>query len=261
MKNTLARTISPFIISLLVILLGNLGCRAITEPEIEYTSFKDGDVFVTRDISINWEGVFHQEIADHWRRNDNLNYYYKLDNGLWIFTTELSATLSDVSEGQHKLSIQSQFEDGIPGPPTTLTFTVDTIQGPGLTFNPRKVTSDSTVALKFEDVQSIMSAHIEIVCDNDCAELSGFVKNGALVTSGEYIVLINEKNPSRLIIDLAFAGNPDGKSGSPDFGSFTVKPKGNGTITIDPATLRFKDIDNADVPVDPASLDWIKVEQ
>ena len=249
-------------IALLVILAAaGAGCRAITEPEIDYISFSDGDVFLTRDITIEWEGVYHQQFGDHWIRNDNLTYSYKLDNLLWVTTEELSMSFTNLNEGSHVLSLRAQFDGEIPGPPFNYNFSIDTIQGPGVVFAPRSVTDSAEIAVKFEDIQKIMSAHIEIVCEEGCADIENFIKNESVKRSGEYIVLVNLDNPSRLIIDLAFAGDPAGITGSPEFGSFMVMPKRSGKISIDPLTIRFKNIDNNDIGIDPKSLDWVSVEK
>ena len=232
------------------------GCSTTFEPGddllsfIDYFSFSDGDVISSRDITIEWTSSM------------STNYFYKLDNSSWILTEDTYLVFEYLTEGVHDFYLRVQNEDNMPGGEIMKrSFEIDTITGPGIVFSPRRVIDNTEIVIRFEDVRNIMSAHIEIVGENGCASLNNFMKNNA-VGGGEnsdFIALVNNDDPGRLIIDMAFAGFTDGVNGSIDFGSFQVSPLYKGKITIDLVNSRFKDINNIDISVDPESIDWVDV--
>ncbi len=252
--------VTNFISFLVIVLLGS-GCTAITVPEIEYISLSDGDIFYTRDVTIEWEGMHHHRTDTHWRISDNLNYYYKIDNSPWEKTQDTQITLTELTEGLHTFYINAEYEEEAPGLTINKIFIVDAIKGPGIVFSPRKVTSNSVIVIGFEDVQTIMSAHIEIVCESGCANLNNFIKKESLEDSGGYITLSNDDDPERLVIDIAFTGYTDGINGSPVLGSFIVNPLHSGKISVDFEKTRFKNTENIDITFEPTSLDWVVVNK
>ena len=243
----------------IVIVLGLLtlysGCSETYAPGddllsfIDYFSFSDGEVFSSRDITIEWVSSM------------STNYYYKLDDSSWIFIEDTYLEFEDLAEGVHDFYLRAQNEDDNPGETMVRSFEIDTITGPGIVFSPRRVIDSTEIVIRFEDVRNIMSAHIEIVSENGCASLNNFIKKEAAGSGGnsDFIALINNDEPGRLIIDMAFAGYTDGVNGSIDFGSFQVSPLNRGKITIDLVNSRFKDINNIDISVDPESIDWVDV--
>lgn len=256
-----AKKVSTGIILYMIIVSLGLGCAAITVPEIDDISLTDGAVFVTRDVEIEWMGIHHHLTDGHWIRSTDLMYHYQLDNSPWVITDDTSVTLTNLSEGFHTLFLKAQYGTEMPGLPIVRTFTIDTIKGPGIVFSPRKVTDKSEIVINFEDVALIMSAHIEIVCENGCASLDSFTKKEITGAEGEYIAISDITNPSRLIVDIAFAGYTGGINGSPEFGVLSVLPVQSGKISVDYSKTRFRDINNTDITIDPGSFDWVNVEK
>ncbi|MFC1508911.1 hypothetical protein ACFL60_04385 [Candidatus Omnitrophota bacterium] len=255
MKKQCTGALTTGIIIMLGLLILHTGCSETYAPGddllsfINYFSFSDGEVFSSRDITIEWVSSM------------STNYFYKLDDSSWILTEDTYLKFEYLAEGVHDFYLRVEEDGDMADEVMRRSFEIDTITGPGIVFTPRRVIDSSEIVIRFEDVRKIMSAHIEIVSENGCASLNNFIKKKAGGGGGnsDFIALINNDDPERLIIDMAFAGYTDGVNGSIDFGSFQVSPLDKGKITIDLVNSRFKDINNIDISVDPESIDWIDV--
>lgn len=218
-------------------------------PQINSLDLSEGAIVLTRDLIITWEGNKTAEL-----------YQYALDGVTYDWTESTYVELTDLDETEHIFTLQAR-KDSVFSSLYTRNFIVDAIQGPGIVFSPRKVTSNSVIVIGFEDVQTIMSAHIEIVCESGCANLNNFLKKESLEDSGSYITLSNDDDPERLVIDIAFAGYTDGINGSPVLGSFSINPLHSGKISVDFEKTRFKNTENIDITIEPTSLDWVVVNK
>ena len=204
-------------------------------PEITYVNIADGDRITDRNVLISWKG-----------NTESTQYSYQIDNTSWAITTDTSVTFHDLDEGPHTFRLEPQNEY-YTGEKVERTFTVDAVLKPGMYFSPRTITAPGNVFLYFDEVSSLMGAHIEIAASLSCAELGGFIVNNDLGSTIQ--VFADESDSSRLIIDMAYLGGKDGLSGTFLVGSFTVKPVKIGEITIDPALTFFRDVTNNDVIV------------
>lgn len=212
-------------------------------PEITYVNIADGDRITERDVLISWKDNTFSTL-----------YSYQIDNTSWGMTTDTSVTFHDLDEGIHTFRIEPQNENNI-GEKIERTFTVDAVQKSGIYFSPRKMTNPGNVLLYFDDVSSLMGAHIEIEANLSCAELGGFIVNNELGNTVQ--VFADETDRSRLVIDMAYLGGKEGISGTFLIGSFTVNPVNSGEITIDPLKTLFRDVTNSDVIV--KGLDTVRI--
>ena len=240
----------------LVLILFSSGCIFSTSdsgekdkniPHITSVSISDGQTFSTRDITVFWEG---DEFADL--------YQYSLDGiqSDWIDTTAVD--LTDLDETEHIFTIQAQ-KDSVFSSVTTIHFDVDAIQGPGIIFSPRKISESSDVSLIFEDMENLMTAHIEILCEDECAWIKNFSLNELTEEYDRIITFTDEQDYHRLIIDIGFAGATQGITGSINIGSFELLPLGNtGTITIDSSKTVFRDTSNN--PIVMNEFDTVRIK-
>lgn len=212
-------------------------------PEITYVNIVDGDRITDRNVLISWKG-----------NTESTQYSYQIDNASWAITTDTSVTFHDLDEGPHTFRLEPQNEY-YTGERIQRTFTIDAVLKPGIYFSPRKMAAPGNVLLYFDEVSSLMGAHIEIAASLSCAELDGFTVNNDLGSTVQ--VFANESDSSRLVIDLAYLGGKDGISGTFLVGSFTVIPVKNGEITIDPSKTFFRNVTNNDVIV--KGLDSVRI--
>ena len=217
-------------------------------PRVISLSIPNGEIITTRDVTIQWEGS-----------EPDLEYQYILDGNAfeWIDTTFVM--LRDLEEDEHAFSVRAR-NNSVTGDSLTVHFSVDAIKGPGLVFSPRKIGSISTVSLMLEDVSELMAAHIEIICPDQSAWLSGFSLYGELRGISEIMLFTDETNSRRLIIDIGFPGETGGLNGRVSLGTFVVRPLGiTGEIRIDQEKTMFRDINNN--PVEVNGIDTVRIER
>ena len=78
--------------------------------------------------------------------------------------------------------------------------------------------------------------------------------------NGQVIVLSNDSDQSRFILDIGFGGTPEGMSGSFDIGYFLASPvKETGMIVIDDEKTEFRDFNNNTVEL--KELDTVRIEK
>lgn len=202
-------------------------------PQINSLDLSDGAIVTTRDLIITWQGNKAAEL-----------YQYTLNDVTYDWTESTYVELTDLDETEHIFTLQAR-KDSVFSSLYTRSFTVDAIQGPGIVFSPRKISSISNVAVKLEDVSGLMAAHIEIICDDNCANIMDFISNDENIENGSIISFSDKSDKTRLIIDIGIPGLPQGFYGSLDIGSFLVNPlKNSGEITVDPEKTEFRDINN-----------------
>ena len=217
-------------------------------PSIWSVSISNGDVFNTRDITVLWNG---NEFVDY--------YQYSIDSLFSDWTDSIGVELTDLDEGEHVFTLEARHDSVFTGL-TTIHFTIDAVTGPGLILSPRKITENSYINLNFEDVSSLMAAHIEIVCNNNSAHLSGFTQIDADIGEGMIVSFSDESDASLLIIDIAFPGAAQGVEGSFRIGTFlALVVKNTGYISIDPEKTEFRDIENNIISL--SGFDMVRIEK
>jgi len=202
-------------------------------PNINSLDLSDGAIVITRDLIITWEG-----------NKDAGLYQYTVDGVTYDWTESTYVELTDLDETEHIFTLQAR-KDSVFSSLYTRSFTVDAIQGPGIVFSPRKISSVSNVAVKLEDVSGLMAAHIEIYCDNNCANILDFISNDENNENWRVISFSDKSDKTRLIIDIGIAGLPQGVYGSLNIGSILINPlKNSGEIKVDSDKTEFRDINN-----------------
>ena len=207
-------------------------------PQINSLDLSEGAIVLTRDLIITWEGNKTAEL-----------YQYALDGVTYDWTESTYVELTDLDETEHIFTLQAR-KDSVFSSLYTRNFIVDAIQGPGIVFSPRKISSISNVAVGLEDVSGLMVAHIEIICDDNCANIMDFMMNNENIENGRIISFSDKNDKTRLIIDVGIAGAPQGFYGSIDIGSFLVNPlKNSGKIIVDSDKTEFRDINNNTISI------------
>ncbi len=218
------------------------------KPDIISLNIEDGQIINTRDLLIAWE------------ENEKYEFFqYTLDGIMYDRTESTFVYFTDLNENGHIFTIQA-LKDSAFSSIETIGFTVDAIQGPGIVLTPRKISSDTTVVIRIEDVTGLMAAHVEIVCEDECASITGFVRSAVNIENGQVVVLSDYSDPSRFILDIGFGGATDGMNGSLDIGYFFASPlKETGAIVIDDEKTEFRDFNNNTVELN--GLDMVRIEK
>ena len=218
------------------------------KPAIISLNIKDGQIINTRDLLITWE------------ENEQFEFYqYSLDGTMYDWTESTYVYFTDLNENDHIFTIQAR-KDTVLSSINTINFTVDAIQGPGIVLTPRKISGDTLIMIRLEDISGLMAAHVEIVCEDECASISGFTQSAVNMENGQVIVLSNDSDQSRFILDIGFGGTPEGMSGSFDIGYFLASPvKETGMIVIDDEKTEFRDFNNNTVEL--KELDTVRIEK
>ena len=103
-----------------------------------------------------------------------------------------------------------------------------------------------------------MAVHIELLRSNLCVTFGDFITQTLPAGTGEMIVLTDNSDQDRYIIDIAFAGVTDGISGSSfDLGTLYITPQRAGSITIDSSTTIFRNTANETITLN--DLDFVRV--
>lgn len=223
-------------------------------PGIVSVSVLDGDIFTTADISISWVG------------NDTAErYQYSLDGEYsdWIDTT--SVTLLGLEEAEHLFTLQAR-ADTLFGDIVEIRFTVDIESGPlpverpGIGFIPDLISDNAPVTIRLYEISSLMATHIEVVCEDGSALLGDFTPNSLIDGETRIISFSQRIETTRLIIDIGFAGAPQGVSGTFDIGTFPVTlMQAAGEIVIDRDTTELRDADNNTVTL--KGLGKVRIER
>ena len=220
----------------------------VKKPEITFVSISDGEIITTRDVTIFWEG-----------NTDAAYYQYIIDTVESDIISDNSVTLTDLDEKDH-LFILKAFDDSleVKSTPLLIYFTIDALQGPGILLSPRRISESSVINISLVEINHIMAAHIEFVCENRCVAFEEFTPNMSLVNNGEMITLIDSTSPDRFIIDIAFAGRTEGLSGSSlNIGTLTVNPQRIGNIIVDSSGTVFRNTVNETITIN--ELDFVSV--
>jgi len=216
-------------------------------PKVTSVSVKKGSVQQSADIDLTWTG------------NDRAEEYQIVldgDESAWIDTT--STALTGLDEGLHVLIVRAR-QDTLIGSDTTVQFEVDAIQGPGVLFSPRKVSGISLVTVYLEDVQSLMSAHIEIATDEDTTQLTNFEPNKTYAGDGSLLILTDAIDRGHIVLDIAFTGALNGAEGRVELGTFLVRGVTEGFVVADSLSTQFRNTDNE--PIEILGLDRIRIGQ
>jgi len=209
-------------------------------------NLKEGQTVKVRDLEVTWRGDERYTA-----------YQYSLDGVIsaWIDTT--TVVFTDLNEGSHLFTLQAR-SDTVLSAVETVNFAVDAIAGPGLVLTPRRITGTTYITLEFENVKNLMAAHIELVCEDDCAEISGFTASSLSEEYGNVVMLNDERDPSRFILDVGFGGLPGGVRGSFNIGFISASPlKTTGTITVDATKTVFRDTNNNTIELN--GLDMVRI--
>ncbi len=258
MKNTTSRKLgalfSAVMISVFSVVVSSCilsdsssGGGGESKPSITSLSIYDGEFIASRDVVIYWEG-----------NSSTALYQYTFDNITSEITADTTVTLTDLEETEHTFILQAFDEtQTTKSEPDSVTFTVNAITGPGIVFSPRKITTEPSITIILEDVNRLMAAHIEIISGNSSVLFGVFTENESLVENGQIISFSNSSTSRRFIIDIAFAGETEGLSGSFNIGTLSVTPLREGTITVDSITTEFRDVNNGAIVIN--DLDFVRV--
>ncbi|MFC1528879.1 hypothetical protein ACFL5B_03120 [Candidatus Latescibacterota bacterium] len=215
-------------------------------PEILKVSISDGVIITSRDLTITWQGNEYARL-----------YQYTIDEEVSEWSDTTSVEITDLDEAEHIFTLQAR-KDSVFSSLTTIHFTVDAITGPGIILSPRKIKEASLVTLSLENVDSLMAAHIEIVCEDRAAAISGFVLSEFTGEEGSMVYFTDNKIISRLILDIGFTGVKEGVSGRITIGSFLVTPlRSTGEVTINSEKTEFRNIHNS--PIELNGLDMVRI--
>ena len=200
-------------------------------------------------------------IQSDWITENNVNLS---DATLFGFTTRQLRILSNLEEGVHTFEIQAKDEIDVIGDWTSpKEFIIDAIPGPGILFSPRFIEYDNSITVSLENVNELLGAHIEIICKDNCATISGFTKNSELenIQEGQVSLFsdIDDTN-TRLIIDLVYLGKINGLMNTLEIGRFSVARSdtgATGSIEVDADKTHFRTLYNTDITKN--GLDYVKV--
>lgn len=223
------------------------GPSDLPDPKVLSVSISDGEVFDVSDISVEWAG-----------NKDALEYRYTVDEieSAWIDTT--FALLYGLGEGMHTLTVEAR-NDTIFSAPVTVSFEIDSIDGPGVIFSPRAISDISYISLYLEDVEDLMAAHIEIVAWDNCALFMSFVSEVSLDV-GTAVLFSDTSESGRMKIDIAFGDLPEGISGRLYLGKFILRPlAATGEVSIDTEATEFRDTGNLKIMLN--ETDRVRIEQ
>ena len=246
-----------------LILLASCG-SSINEPEYNNPRDKLGTDYIPPKItSVKFYDLNTKNPTVTWTGEPNSNdyrYEYKIDEGDWKNKEKNpSDTLSNLNEGSHEFSVRlvTDIDTSVV---ETKGFDIDAIKSPGIVFSPREITDTSTVSvyLELDEIDKLMGAHIEIICEEGCADLGVFTGNNASVSSK---VFHEYDGSSRLKIDFAYLGGNNGISGSYKIGSFVVTPKQNlkDGIKVDSNSVIFRNVNNVTMRIN--GLDTVSVNK
>lgn len=218
------------------------------KPDIFSINIKDGEIITTRDLTITWKEDARYE-----------QYQYSFNETMYDWTDSTYVSLTDLDETDHIFTLQAR-KDTVLSSVTTINFTIDAIQGPGIVLSPRKISDNSYVTIRLEDVTGLMAAHIEIVCEDECASITEFTQNNVIIDNGQTVFFSNESDQTRFILDIGFGGAPEGINGSFDIGNVLVSPLNEtGEIIIDTEKTEFRDFNNNTIEIN--ELDWVRIEK
>ncbi len=224
------------------------GEKKSDSPEILSFSIAEGAVVDSADVMITWTASGSPSL-----------YTYTLDGVRYPPVDTTMAVFRGLDESEHVFSVKA-IRDTLESETASVTFTVDAITGPGILFMPRMVRSLSFTTIYLENVQDLMAAHIELVSPGGEAILSEFVT--AETPQGETapIVIVDQTDTRRLVIDVGFPGRPAGVSGRLALGSFLVRPlKDNGAVVVDSLSTVFRDTENT--RIDIQDLDYLRIQR
>ncbi len=131
--------------------------------------------------------------------------------------------------------------------------------GPALVLNPVEIVTKPnagfSVSVRFEEIESVMGLHADIIYDNTFLIYNGYqvLKEGTelLVSTGATLLYFVEEEPGRIQIDIGLAaGSPAGISGSGDVVklNFTAAGTGDTYLSFGPG-CRITDQDLNDISI------------
>ena len=217
------------------------------EPAVISVSVNEDETVNSRSLTVTWSG---NEMTD--------SYRYSLDSGLPQETAEKIVLFSDLDDGDHVLALTAlNTSTGTESDTVTRTFTVNAYSGPGVMFNPRRLSSQSTVTISFKKTPGIIAAHIVITASQNCVDFGNFIPLDAL---GEDVTIISftQIGTGTFVIDLGIAGMADGLSGDTiPIGTLTMRPVRNGTVRCDKEMTVLRNTKNEDFLIQDA--DYITI--
>ncbi|MBA7564313.1 hypothetical protein ES708_05976 [subsurface metagenome] len=220
----------------------------------------------SRAPSITWQGInnsvqyrytIDDSISSDWIQNNSVDF---TSSSLPELTSSQLRVLSNLAEGPHTIEIiaKNGFDD--IGEPTKKTFTINAIIGPGVCFTPRLIESDNQISIMLENVNELLGAHIEIVCNDDSARFINFTEEDVSTESINMLMFDNFdtiESEKRAIINLIFFAGSNDVTDSITIGSIDVERTGTGMIEIDADKTVFRSIQNTEIIKN--GLDKVKV--
>lgn len=204
-----------------------------SRPRVTSISLADDARLTTSELTITWRG------------NDSANQYrFELDGTVsaWIDTTSVHYT--DLAEGAHLFTVTAR-RDTVIGEPAVRHFTIDILQEPAVVFSVRRVSGIAAVSVGVEGADSLMAAHIEIVCENGSARIIDFTPE----SGDQRVVLSDVASSSHLALDAGFTGTPD-EGATVTIGSMLVQPiQTGGRIYVDSEATLFRDFNNKPITI------------
>ncbi len=217
-------------------------------PSVTSLSIKSGDVYSSSDLEVSWTGSSNAG-----------EYQYVIDGEESSWSDISLAELTGLGEGLHEFIVRAR-QDTLVGRDRTVSFEIDAVQGPGIVFSPRFVRTMSYVTLYLEDVESLMTAHIELNASEESAQLFNFEPASTVYDDGRLVVISDGSVNGRLVLDIGFPGVLEGVGGRVEIGTFIVRSLlDSGTITIDSENSAFRDINNEAIEI--IGFDSIRVSK
>jgi hypothetical protein len=149
----------------------------------------DGDTLYASSIEFQWEG---NELVTEYR--------FQYDTFSWSDWSDNTAAILDyLDEGEHTLSIQSQYLTGDTSEVGSVSFVVDAVSGPALMFYPRRhlanINETVTFHIMAEEVSNLMAAQIHLEFEPSLLEIVS-VEQGGLFIEGQNSIFLYEVNQS-----------------------------------------------------------------
>ena len=210
--------------------------------------------------------------------NDGVvEYAYKLSDGDWsAWSTDTSATLSYIDDGDHVFSVKGRYIPGVEDEtPATVNFSVDMVEGPGIRVyklltemsvsaaDSNGVSTDSTqhVSIYAEEVEGLVVAKFQVKYNASMLSLdTSAVSSGEMFLGITDILFFTEEIGSGLLdVNISVLGH-EGVSGTGELIRLPFIPKATGTSTIEILNAEYSNITPSPIPIVDSANGLVVVE-
>jgi hypothetical protein len=233
---------------------------AFSQPISTITSGpSESQTITVPSVTFTWEGNVGAK-----------EYSYNCDASGWsVWSSDTSATLDYLDEGQHSFTVRAMHRNGITieQNPPQVNFMVDAVKGPSLMFCPRRkyasIGQTFTYDIKAEEVSFMYGTKMSIQYDPSRVEVTGILA-GALINSngGSSIILPTiDSIANTITIEIATIGRtPKGVNGSGVVATLQCKALVAGTALFQFNSSETQLRDTLNVPIAPNTLVQGRVE-